>query len=136
MSRAGDYLQRAGLFALDAVRESARRHDDDVVDAERDMGIMLTTSALYDAKVKDDVIIRMLQKYWSLTEADARERLRIEKTIQHPCVALADYLMNTEALTKEEADEYIFSHGVVDYLRSEKGAWKLSPQELLKEIEG
>lgn len=129
MRKAGDLIQRAGLFALDTVRES-------VADAGRDVGIMRTTSALYDAKVKDDVIIRMLQKYWSLTEADARERLRIEKTIQHPCVALADYLMNTDALTKEEADDYIFSHGVVDYLISEKGAWKLSPQDLLKRIDG
>jgi hypothetical protein len=135
MNKASEYMQRAQLFVLDVARKSAREHDDAVINNEREVGIMLTISALYDAKVKDEVIIRMLQKYWGLQEMDARERLRIEKTIQHPCVEVADYLMNREALTQEEADDYIYSHRVVDYLRTEKNAWKLSPEELLKSID-
>jgi len=133
-SKFSDYLYRAGSFTLDALRESARRHDSEVTNDATDYGILITTSALYDAKVKDDVILKMLQKYWGLTENEARERLRIEKTIQHPCNMLAEYLMNEEAMSREEADRFIFSHGVVEILRSEPGVWKLSPKELLEKV--
>lgn len=136
MGKAGEYLQRAGVFALESLREGAQRQADEQVDEERDFGIMKTTSALYDAKVKDDMIIRLLQKHWGLTITEARERLRIEKMIQHPCTELADYLMDTEAMTLDEANDFIFDNDIPEYLKRNKGAWKLSPQELLKEIEG
>lgn len=85
---------------LDAVRESARRRDDDVINESQDIGIQITTAALYEAKVKDDSIIRMLQKFWGITDYEARERLRIEKTIEYPCRSVAEYLMSEEAMTK------------------------------------
>ena len=44
----------AGSFTLDALRESARRHDSEVTNDATDYGILITTSALYDAKVKDE----------------------------------------------------------------------------------
>lgn len=131
MGRFTEYLSRAGNFAIEAVRESAYRHDDEVIRENNDYAIMITTSALYESKVKDEIIIKMLQKYWGLTEAEAKERLRVEKTIQHPCNAVADYLMSEEAMTKEEADHIIIYEGVLDYLKEDKTAWKLSPKELL-----
>jgi len=99
-NKAGKYLSRAGEFVLDAVRESARRRDDDVINESQDIGIQITTAALYEAKVKDDSIIRMLQKFWGITDYEARERLRIEKTIEYPCRSVAEYLMSEEAMTK------------------------------------
>lgn len=134
-NKAGEYLSRAGAFALDAVRESARRHDEDVANESQDNGIQITTAALYEAKVKDDSIIRMLQKFWGITDSEARERLRIEKTIEYPCRSVAEYLMSEEAMTKDEADDFIINRGVIDYLREERSAWKLSPKELVSKVE-
>ncbi len=127
-----EYLQRAGSFVMGAVRESVNNHESETVNAQVDHDIALTTSALYEAKVDDDMIIRLLQKYWNITEKDAYECLRVEKTIQHPCCAIAEYLMKHEAMTQEEADDIIINQGIIDYLRNDRNAWKLTPNELLE----
>lgn len=130
----GDYLAGAGYFLLDTTREAVLRHDDETVQQEREAGISILTAALYEAKIKDPEIIRLLQKYYGLRENEAQERLRIEKTINHPCCELESYLMSEEAFTQQEAQDYIIDHGTVDLLREERGLWKLSPKELLKRI--
>ena len=101
---------------------------------EREAGISILTAALYEAKVKDPEIIRSLQKYYGLRENEAQEQLRIEKTINHPCRELESYLMSEDALSQQDAQDYIIDHGTVDLLRQERGLWKLSPKELLKRI--
>lgn len=131
----GDYLSGAGYFLLDATREAVVRHEDETVQQEREAGIAILTAALYEAKIKDPEIIRLLQKYYGLRESEAQEQLRIEKTINHPCRELEFYLMSEEAFSQQEAQNYIIDHGTVDLLRQERGLWKLSPKELLKRIE-
>lgn len=131
----GDYLASAGFFLLDATREAVLRHEDESVQAERLAGMSTTVAALYDAKVKDDEIIRLIQKYYGVTHSDAQEQMRIEKTIEHPCRELQSYLMREEALSVDEAREFIINHGTVDMLIETRGLWKLSPKELLNKIE-
>lgn len=131
----GDYLAGAGYFLLDATREAVVRHEDETVQQEREAGISILTAALYEARVKDPEIIRLLQKYYGLRESEAQEQLRIEKTINHPCRELESYLMSEEAFSQQEAQDFIIDHGTVDLLRQERGLWKLSPKELLKRIE-
>jgi len=130
----GDYLAGAGYFLLDTTREAVLRHEDETVQQEREAGISILTAALYEAKVKDPEIIRSLQKYYGLRENEAQEQLRIEKTINHPCRELESYLMSEDALSQQDAQDYIIDHGTVDLLRQERGLWKLSPKELLKRI--
>ena len=132
----GDYLASAGSFLLDATREAVWRHEDESIQAERLAGMSTTVAALYDAKVKDEEIIRLIQKYYGVTEREAQEQLRIEKTIEHPCRELQSYLMREEALSADEAREFIINHDAVDLLRETRGLWKLSPKELLNKIEG
>lgn len=131
----GDYLAGAGYFLLDTTREAVLRHEGETVQQERDAGISILTAALYEAKIKDPEIIRLLQKYYGLRENEAQEQLRIEKTINHPCRELESYLMSEEALSQQEAQDYIINHGTLDLLRQERGLWKLTPKELLKRIE-
>lgn len=130
-----DYLAGAGYFLLDTTREAVLRHEDETVQQEREAGISILTAALYEAKVKDPEIIRSLQKYYGLRENEAQEQLRIEKTINHPCRELESYLMSEDALSQQDAQDYIIDHGTVDLLRQERGLWKLSPKELLRKIE-
>lgn len=131
----GDYLAGAGYFLLDTTRKAVLRHDDETVQQEREAGISILTAALYEAKIKYPEIIRLLQKYYGLRENEAQEQLRIEKTINHPCSELESYLMSEEALSQQEAQDYIIDHGTVDLLRQERSLWKLSPKELLRKIE-
>ena len=40
--------------------------------------------------------------------------------------------MKHEAMTQEEADDIIINQGIIDYLRNDRNAWKLTPNELLE----
>ena len=130
-----DFLSGAGYFLLETTREAVLRHDDETVQQEREAGISILTAALYESKIKDTEIVRLLQKYYGLKENEAREQIRIEKTINHPCRELELYLMSTEAFSQQEARDYIIDHGMINLLRQERGLWKLSSKELLKRIE-
>ena len=131
----GDYLASVGSFLLDATRETVWRHEDESIQEERAAGMATTIAALYEAKVKDEEIIRLVQKYYGVTESDAQEQLRIEKTIEHPCRELQYYLMREEAFSPVEARSFILDHGIVDMLRETRGLWRFPPKELLKRIE-
>ena len=130
-----DFLAGAGYFFIDTTREAVLRHDDETAQQEREAGISILTAALYESKTKDAEIVRLLQKYYGLRENEAQEQIRIERTINYPCRELESYLMSTEGLSQQEAQDYIINHGTVDLLRQERGLWKLSPKELLKRIE-
>ena len=67
-----DYLAGAGYFLLDTTREAVLRHEDETVQQEREAGISILTAALYEAKIKDPEIIRLLQKYYGLRENEAQ----------------------------------------------------------------
>jgi hypothetical protein len=130
-----DYLAGAGYFLFDTMREAVLRHDDETAQQERAAGVSILTAALYESKIKDSEIVRLLQKYYGLGESEAQEQIRIERTINYPCRELESHLMSTEGFSQQEAQDYIIDHGTVDMLSQERGLWKLSPKELLKRIE-
>lgn len=53
------------------------RHDDETAQQEREVGISILTAALYESKIKDSEIVRLLQKYYGLREDEAQEQIRI-----------------------------------------------------------
>ena len=115
-----DFLAGAGYFLLDTTREAVLRHDDETAQQEREAGISILTASLYESKTKDAEIVRLLQKYYGLRENEAQEQIRIERTINYPCRELESYLMSTEGLSQQEAQDYIINHGTVDLLRQER----------------
>lgn len=131
----GDYIASAGFFFWNAGKEAVRRHEDESIQEEREKGMSITIAALYDAGITDEQIIHLIQKYYSTTESIVQKHLRIEKTIEHPCRELEAYLMREEAFSQVEARDFIINHGVVDMLRKTRGLWKLSPEELMKQID-
>ena len=130
-----DFLAGAGYFLLDTTREAVLRHDDETAQQEREAGISILTAALYESKIKDIEIVRLLQKYYGLRDNEAQEHIRIERTINYPCRELESYLMSTEGFSQQEAQDYIIDHGTVDLLQQERELWKLSPKEMLKRLE-
>ena len=75
-----------------------------------------------------------MQKHYRITDKEVREVLHIEKTIEHPCRELNFYLMDEEGFSYDEAYRFIIEHNVPEMLKSERGAWKMSPKELLKMV--
>ena len=132
--RLGDYLYGAGSYILGAARDVITQHENESVQAEYERGISRTVAALYDAKIKDDEIVRLIQKYYEITDQEVRKMLHKEKTVEHPCRELHFYLMEEEGYSYDEAYRFIIEHNVPEMLKSERGAWKMSPKELLKMV--
>lgn len=74
-----DALSTLGTEMVERLRADYSTRLDDVAFEERLMGIESATAALYEAKVKDDKIIALLQKYWDLRLSEATELLENEK---------------------------------------------------------
>ena len=109
-----------------------RAENNGYVQEERERGISILTAALYENGVDDDQIIRSLQKYYHVTEADAEDRLRNEKTIEFPCRKLHTYLMREQGFSHEDSNNFIFEHNIPELLKNNIGLWKQTPGEILQ----
>ena len=59
----------------------------------RNNEIKLVTAALYEAKVKDEEILRVLMKVCNADREEATNAFRNEKFMLYPCRALYQYLI-------------------------------------------
>lgn len=132
--KVSDYLSDAGSIMINATREAVRRHEDEVVQEDRNSGVGILTEALLEANVKDDVIIRLVQKYYGMSEKEAEEVMISERTINIPCQELETFLVRSEGYTRDEAVNFICNKGIPELLRENKGFWKLSPRVLLSKV--
>lgn len=129
-----DYLLGTGSIMLNATKDVVRRHEDESVQEERNNGAVILVEALLEVNVKDDVIIRLIQKYYGLSEREAEELMLSERTIYMPCQELETFLVRSEGYTRDEAFDFICNKGIPDFLRENKESWKLSPSELLSKV--
>ena len=67
----------------------------------------LVTAALYEAKVKDDEIIRVLIKICDVDKEEAVNALRNEKSILSPCRELYKYLILEKGYDEHDADVFV-----------------------------
>lgn len=70
-----DLLYEIPAFLLQSVRDVVSEHEEQAVYEETVVSIEKATLAMCEAKVQDNVIIAMLQKYWDLRLSEAREFL-------------------------------------------------------------
>lgn len=130
-----NYLSSAGSFLIDATREAILKHEDEVIQEEIFNGAVILTEALLEAKIKDNEIIRLIQKYYILSEEEAEKLVISERTVNLPCKELESYLVRSEGFTRYEAINFIYEKGIPDFLRENKGSWKLSPGQLLSKVQ-
>jgi len=100
-----------------------------------EMGITNTVAALYDAKVKDEEILRVVSIHWGVNMQEAEERLIYEKS-EAVIRALKQYL-RLQGNTEEDIDTYIKANAVSIRVRYEKELWKYkdAPQKLMDELQ-
>ncbi|MBE5865605.1 MAG: hypothetical protein E7292_05235 [Lachnospiraceae bacterium] len=71
-----------GCELLDRIREAENEKLSDAAFEERTLGIQNATSAMIEAGVDEETIIRMLQKYWDLRLSDATDFVENSKSIK------------------------------------------------------
>lgn len=90
-------------------------------------------AALYEAKVKDDEILRLLLKYGDMDEDEALLLLKNEKIVEAPCRNLYQYLILNVFADETEADKFIHNKARIA-LSNNIELSKLSPAKLYDEI--
>ena len=95
---------------------------------------LYATAALFDAKVKDPEIIRILLKFFDIDRNEATDLLQNERFINAPCRNLEEYLICEKGYPEDEAD-YIINRYAKSLLASNTENSKLSPAKLFAEIE-
>jgi len=70
-----DFLYEVPSFLVNSVRNVVSEHEEQAVRFETIESIQKATLAMCEAKIKDDMIIAMLQKYWDLRLSEATEFL-------------------------------------------------------------
>lgn len=134
MGKFVDYAVATGMIMWDAAKEDVRKNIDDIEnraanDAD-ERGKSILVDALLDVNQGDDTIIRLLQKYYGMSEQEAEQLFISERTINIPCQALETYLVRNEGYDREEARQYIISSGIINKLAETKGLWKKSTKDL------
>lgn len=74
-----DLLYEIPAYLLKSVRDVVSEHDEQIVYEETVVSIQKATLALCEAKVQDDTIIKVLQKYWNLRLTEAKDYLSSAK---------------------------------------------------------
>ncbi|MBK5240322.1 hypothetical protein [Clostridium sp.] len=73
----------------------------------RNNDIKLVTAALYEAKVKDDEILRVLMKVCNVDKEEAMNAFFNEKFMLFPCRELYRYLVLEKGFDDHDADVFI-----------------------------
>ena len=95
--------------------------------------IKLVTAALYEAKVKDEEILRVLMKVCCTDNEEATNAFRIEKFMLYPCRVLYQYLILEKGFEEHDADVFIHNK-TRRALANNRELSKLSPAKLFDAI--
>jgi hypothetical protein len=95
--------------------------------------IKLVTFALYEAKVKDDEILRVLIKVCDIDRERAMTAYQNEKFIFSPCEKLYQYLIMEKGLDTHNADVFVRKHAKAALARNVELS-KLPPAKMFDAI--
>lgn len=93
----------------------------------------LVTAALYEAKVKDSEIIRILMKICDANREEATNALSNEKFILYPCRELYQYMILEQGFEEHDADVFIHNKAT-RALSNKRELSKLSPAKMFDAI--
>lgn len=100
---------------------------------DRSNDIKLVTAALYEAKVKDEEILRVLMKVCDADREEVTNAFRNEKFIFYPCRELYQYLILEKGFEEHDADVFIHNKAK-PALAGNRELSKLSPAKLFDAI--
>ena len=124
-----------GALALRIYGESLNRVGKQAFSEAIELGIENTIASLYDAKVIDKEIIRVVCEHWGISHQDAESRLVYEKQ-QAVIRSLRQYL-KLQGYSSLEVNEFMCESKALVRIRHEKDLWKLkdAPEKLFKTLQ-
>lgn len=126
-------IKSVAAWALNIYGESLNQAGEQAFSEAIEFGIKNTISALYDAKVNDKEICRVVSEHWGISYQEAEDRLVWEKQ-QATIRALKQYL-KLQGYSGIDIDSFMRKSNV--RIRHEKELWKLkdAPEKLFKALQ-
>ena len=123
-----------GALALEIYGNSLNKIGEQAFSEAIEIGIKNTIASLYDAKVSDKEIIRVVGEHWGINIQEAEKRLVWEKH-QATIRSLRQYL-KLQGYSNIEIDSFMRENLVSSKLWHKNELWKLkdNPEKLFKEI--
>ena len=134
-----DFLKKGGQLvgnlALDFYGETLNQAGENAFSEAIEIGIENTIAALYDAKVDDKEILRVVSEHWGLTSVDVEDRLIWEK--QQAAIRSLRQHLRLQGYSTREIDDFMRDNKVTTQMRHNKDLWKLknTPEKLIKAIQ-
>lgn len=122
-----------GTLALNIYGESLNQVGEQAFSEAIELGIKNTISALYDAKVNDKEICRVVSEHWGISYREAEDRLIWEKQQATIC-SLMQYL-KLQGYSGNEIESFMCKNR--SRIRHEKELWKMKdiPEKLFKVLQ-
>lgn len=134
-----DFLKEGGkllgTLALSFYGETLNQAGEKAFSEALEIGIENTIAALYDAKVDDKEILRVVSEHWGLALNDAEERLIREK--QQATIRSLKQHLRLQGYSAREIEIFMRDNMATTQIRHNKDLWKLknTPEKLVKAIQ-
>lgn len=128
-------IKSTGALALNIYGESLNHAGEQAFSEAIEFGIENTISALYDAKVNDKEICRVVSEHWGISYQEAEDRLVWEK--QQAAIRSLKQYLKLQGYSTIDINNYIRNNNALIKIRHDKDLWKLkdNPEKLIKAIE-
>lgn len=134
-----EYLETGGKiitdFAIKIYGDSIDKVGQAAFSDAIEIGITNTIAALYDADVKDDEIIRVLNKYWGINRDEAEDRLVHEKS--QAAIRELEGFLRMQGFSVVEIKQFMKSNNAPIKIRHSNELWKLrrKPEKLMNAVQ-
>lgn len=129
LKKGGKFL---GALALKIYGDSLNQVGEQAFSEAIELGIENTIASLYDAKVSDKEIIRVVREHWGISDQEAEDRLLWEKQ-QATIRSLRRYL-KLQGYSSLDIKNYMMESKASMRIRHERDLWHLKddPEKLFK----
>lgn len=121
-----------GELALKIYGESLNKVGEQAFSEAIEIGVENTIACLYDAKVSDNEIIRVVSEHWGISHQNVEERLVWEK--QQAVVRSLKRYLKLQGYSRQDIMNFMSESNASIKIRHEKDLWKLKdvPEKLFK----
>lgn len=134
-----EYLKQGneilGNLFINIYGESLNKVGEEAFSEAIEKGIENTIASLYDADVRDDEIIRVLNKFWGINKNEAESRIIYEKS--QATIREVKHYLKMQGWSDIRIKEFMKLNKVSIKIRNNNELWKLRrrPEKLIQEVQ-
>lgn len=126
----------AGMFIGEVATDVADNLSRPKVENEWAQGYENAVSALCEATKDDELVARLLSKYWKVSEDSARNDVSYERNVRGTIRALISYLCEKRGFTVAEARRFAEERGAERFLSRNIEMRSVNPDRLYEVLKG